>query len=78
MTDRHPVVRHVVLPALAGSLAGLTATAGLLALDVGSLRTLILGSNQPMIAVALLASGFVVTFGSAAIGTAIMSLTEEK
>jgi hypothetical protein len=74
----HPLMRHMLLPALAGALAGLAATAALLALDVGSLRTLILGSSQPVIAVGLLASGFVVTFGSAAIGTSIMSLADER
>jgi hypothetical protein len=72
------IVRYIVLPALAGSLAGLVGVAGLLALNVGSLRTLILASPQGWIAVALLCMGFVVTFGSAAIGATIMALGEER
>jgi hypothetical protein len=72
------IVRHMLAPALAGSLAGLVATAGLLALNVGSLRTLIAGAERGWIAVALLAAGFMITFGSAAIGAAIMSLGEDS
>ena len=68
------IVRHMLAPALAGSLAGLAATVALLALNVGSLRTLVAGAERGWIAVGLLAAGFMITFGSAAIGAAIMSL----
>ncbi len=65
--------RYIVLPGLAGVLAGQVGVAALLALDVGALRTLILASPQGWIAVAMLCAGFAVTFGSAAIGAAVMA-----
>jgi len=74
---RMEILRYIVLPALAGSLAGLIAVAGLLALDVGSLRTLIFAASDGWVALLLLCVGFVVTFGSAAIGAAVMSLGQE-
>ena len=72
------VVRYIVLPGLAGALAGLVGVAALLALDVGSLRTLIVAQSDGWVAVALLSMGFMVTFGSAAIGATIMSLGREE
>jgi hypothetical protein len=71
------IVRYILLPMLADSIAGLVAVAGLLALDVGSLRTLIIDTQQDYLAAALLCSGFMATFGSAAIGGAVMSLGED-
>ncbi len=68
------ILRTIVLPGLAGSLAGLVAVGGLLALDIGGLRSLMLASADGWIAAALLSLGFVVTFGSAAIGAAVMAL----
>ena len=47
-------MRFIVLPGLAGSLAGLVAVAGLLALDVGSLGTLVLGPAGGVVPVAML------------------------
>jgi hypothetical protein len=70
--------QFILLPALAGSLAGLLAVAGLLALDVGSLGTLVLGPSGGFVPVLLLSVGFMVTFGSAAIGGAIMALGEQE
>jgi hypothetical protein len=46
---------------------------GLLALDPGGLRHLILADRSPGTALGLLLFGFVVTFGSTAMGTAIMA-----
>ena len=69
--------RYILLPALAGSLAGLIAVAGLLALDVGSLGTLMLGPSGGILPVAMLCAGFIITFGSAAIGAAIMGMGDE-
>jgi hypothetical protein len=62
---------------LAGCLAGLAAVGGLLALDVGSLGTLVFGPAGGVVPLVLLAAGFMITFGSAAIGAAVMSLGEE-
>jgi hypothetical protein len=47
---------------------------GLLWLDPGGLRRLILADRSPGVALGLLIFGFVVTFGSSAMGTAIMAL----
>lgn len=69
--------RYILLPGLAGVLAGQAAVAALLALDVGGLRTLILASHDGWIAIALLCSGFAITFGSAAIGAAVMAIGDE-
>ena len=65
---------YILLPGLAGALAGQVGVAGLLLFDVGALRTLILTSGQGWLAAGLLCAGFAITFGSAAIGAAIMSL----
>lgn len=70
--------RYILLPGLAGALAGLVAVAGLLALDVGSLGTLVLGPGGGMVPLAMLSTGFMITFGSAAIGAAIMALAEPE
>ena len=51
---------------------------GLLALNPGNLRGLILADRNGPAALLLLAFGFVVTFGSVAMGTAIMALGKDK
>ncbi len=57
-----------------GLLIAAMLAAGLLWLDVGGLRHLILADRSPAVALGLLLFGFVITFGSAAMGTAIMAL----
>ena len=47
---------------------------GLLALNPHGLRDLIMADRSPVTALALLLFGFVVTFGSVAMGTAIMAI----
>src|SRR5690349_22972335 len=59
--------------AIGVSLAALV-VGGLLALDPGGLRHLIFADASPGTALGLLLFGFVVTFGSAAMGTAIMAM----
>ena len=71
------IVRYIVVPGAAGSLAGLVAVAALLWLNVGSLGTLVLASDQGWAAAGLLALGFVTTFGSAAIGAAVMAIGDQ-
>jgi hypothetical protein len=71
------LVRFMLRACLAGCLAGLVAVAGLLALDVGSLGTLVLGPSGGLLPLVLLSAGFMITFGSAAIGAAVMSLGED-
>jgi hypothetical protein len=70
--------RIILLPGLAGALAGLVAVAALLVLDVGSLGTLVLGPGGGFVPLAMLSVGFVVTFGPAAIGAAIMALARPE
>ncbi len=75
---RVEIVRYILMPGLAGSLAGLAAVVAMLYLDVGTLGTLVLGSDQGWMAVLLLSLGFMTTFGSAAIGAAIMAIGDQR
>nr|WP_294525069.1 hypothetical protein [uncultured Rhodopila sp.] len=80
--NRHPLIRfhhmevlRYVLPhLLAGCLAGVVASIGMVATNLGSLRDLVLHTQGGWIAFALLTFGLVVTFGSLAIGGAIMTI----
>ena len=74
-----PLVRVPLFRLLAINLAvGMTLAAfvvgGLLAINPGGLRDLIFADSSPGTALGLLLFGFVVTFGSAAMGTAIMAM----
>jgi hypothetical protein len=71
---RQPLIRFLIAHCLIGIAAGWLMLAGLLALDVGGLGTLIMRSAAPWLAIAVLAFGIAVTFGSASMGAAIMSL----
>jgi hypothetical protein len=80
-----PVARHVApaIPLLrllgvncaAGVAVALLAVGGLLA-SHPQLRGLIFSDQSPAVALALLSGGFIVTFASAAVGSAIMGLGE--
>jgi hypothetical protein len=72
------LIRHVLLPGLAGALAGLVCVGVLLALDMGGLRTLMAASAGGWIAAPLLGGGFAVTFGSAAIGASVMAIGADE
>jgi hypothetical protein len=87
--ERHPIpararlLRVPLLRLLAINLAGGTVLAallvgGLLALNPSGLRDLILADRSPITALGLLLFGFVVTLGSAAMGTAIMAMGESR
>ena len=60
----------------AGVVLALFAVGGLLVLN-DQLRALILADHSPGVALALLSGGFVVTFASAVMGSAIMALGRE-
>ena len=47
---------------------------GLLVLNPGGLRDLILADSSPLVPIGLLLGGFIVTLGSTAMGTAIMAM----
>jgi hypothetical protein len=68
---RAPLFRLLAINLAAGIVLG-----GLLALNPFSLRDLILADSSPGIALGLLLFGFAITFGSAAMGTAIMMVAK--
>lgn len=77
-TDRTGVLRVPLFRLLAINLAIGIAVAvllvgGLLLLNPGGLRHLIFADGSPWVAVGLLLFGFAVTFGSAAMGSAVMA-----
>lgn len=82
MLSLKPFERHAIqflLRHLAVGLGGAVLFAGLiLAADLGGLRTLAWRDPQGWLYLLLLFFGLVVTFGSLAMGMAIMSLGEER
>ena len=72
--SRVEVFRFVLPRLLAGCCGGIVAALGMILTNVGSLRDLVLHRDGGLLAAALLTFGCVVTFGSAAIGVAIMGL----
>jgi hypothetical protein len=68
------VIRYVIPHMLAGCIGGIVASVGLVMTNLGSLRDLIMHTQGGWLAFALLTFGMVMTFGSAAIGGAIMSI----
>ena len=69
---RVPLFRLLAINLAAGVALATLVVGGLLALNPGGLRDLILADRTPGTALALLLFGFVVTFGSAVMGSAIM------
>ena len=71
---RVPLFRLLAINLAAGMAVAALLVGGLLALNPGGLRDLIFADNSPGTALGLLLFGFVVTFGSAAMGSAIMAM----
>ena len=71
---RQPLIRLLTVNLFAGMGVALLMFSGLLALNPSNLRGLILADRAPGTALALLLFGLTITFGSAAMGTAIMTL----
>src|SRR5690348_4903292 len=71
---RLPLLRLLAINLAAGLCVAALIVGGLLALDPGGLRHLILYDRSPGVALALLVMSFFITLGSAAMGTAIMAL----
>ncbi len=69
-----PLFRLLAINLAAGIFVAMLLVGGLLAFNPAGLRDLILADRSPGIALELLLFGFVVTFGSTAMGTAIMAL----
>ena len=71
---REPLFRLLAINLAIGISVAVLMLGGLLVLNPDKLRDLILADRTPVMAVGLLLSGFVVTFGSVAMGTAIMAI----
>lgn len=71
---RFRLFRLLAINLAAGITLATLTVGGLLALDPGGLRHLIFADRSPATALGLLLFGFVVTFGSTAMGTAIMAM----
>lgn len=72
-----PLLRLLGINCAAGIAVALLAVGGLLALNP-TLRDLILSDHSPVVPLALLCGGFVVTFASVVMGTAIMRLGRDE
>lgn len=75
---RDPLYRLLLVNLAAGLTAALLLCGGLLLINPGRLRDLILSDQSPQIAFLLLLFGFAITFGSAAMGTAIMMIGKRR
>ena len=75
---RVPLFRLLAINLAAGTALAVLLVGGLLVLNPAGLRDLILADSSPGIALGLLLFGFVVTFGSTAMGTAIMAMGQRQ
>jgi hypothetical protein len=73
-----PLLRLLAVNIAAGASVAVLMLGGLLALNPYGLRGLILSDRAGGVALALLLFGFLITFGSAAMGTAIMTLGKKN
>ncbi len=71
---RVPLFRLLAINLAAGAAAAILLLGGLLALNPHGLRDLIFADRSPATAIGLLLFGLLITFGSTAMGTAIMAL----
>lgn len=71
---REPLFRLLAINLGIGVTAAILMLSGLLALNPGNLRDLILADQPPFLAAGLLLLGLVITFGGVAMGTAVMAI----
>ena len=69
-----PLTRLLAINLGIGVALAMVLVGGLLVLNPGGLRDLILADRSPLVPIGLLLGGFIVTLGSTAMGTAIMML----
>ena len=69
-----PLTRLLAINLGIGVALALVLVGGLLVLNPGGLRDLILADRSPLVPIGLLLGGFIVTLGSTAMGTAIMAM----
>lgn len=75
---RVPLFRLLAINLAAGATVSVLLVGGLLVLNPGGLRHLIFADRAPAVPILVLLGSFLVTFGSAAMGTAIMALGGER
>jgi hypothetical protein len=75
---RAPLLRLLAINCAAGIAIALITVAGLLVVNPGDLRRLMLQDEAAVVAFALLVFGFVVTFASWVMGTAIMRIGTDR
>lgn len=73
-----PLFRLLAINLAAGVLVAMLLVGGLMLLNPGHLRELILADDRPGVALGLLLFGFIVTLGSSAMGTAIMAMGQQQ
>jgi acyl-coenzyme A thioesterase PaaI-like protein len=71
-----PLARLLAINLAIGVALAVLLVGGLLMLNPGGLRDLILADRSPLVPIGLLLGGFIVTLGSTAMGTAIMAAGE--
>ena len=74
---RHSLPQFIILHWMLGSAMGLGFTALLLIVDPMGLRPLLLHSNAPLAALALLGGGFAISFGGIVAASAVMLIGPE-
>ena len=75
---RVPLFRLLAINLAIGTALAVLLVGGLLLFNPARLRDLILADSSPGIALGLLLFGFIVTFGSTAMGTAIMAIGQRQ
>ncbi len=75
---RQPLLRLLAVNLTAGIAIAVLMLGGLMALNPGNLRDLILADRDSIVTLGLLLFGLLITFGSAAMGTAIMTLHHKE
>jgi hypothetical protein len=73
-----PLFRLLAINLAVGVSVAVLLVGGLLLLNPGRLRDLILADATPGVALGLLLFGFIVTLGSSAMGTAIMAMGQQQ
>jgi acyl-coenzyme A thioesterase PaaI-like protein len=76
MWRQTPLARLLAINLAIGATLAVLLVGGLLLLNPGGLRDLILADRSPLVPIGLLLGGFIVTLGSTAMGTAIMAAGE--
>ncbi len=75
---RQPLFGLLLVNLAIGIAVAVLMLCGLLALNPANLRELIFADRSPAVAIGLLLFGLIVTLGSTAMGTAIMSIGKRK